>query len=156
MGYDEAEELAEVRRQGFGVFDGQMRQQEQVDVQPDASGVTLRYTCQGCGLGTSVLVEWPELVALKYYVNPARAFHGHARIVQEPLACEWSPDQHAWKVLADCPNGGCGFHAGLRIQPDEPERWLALGRRRGWINPAGEQQVSQHCQQLAMALRPGR
>ena len=111
-------------------------------------GLVLEFYCDGCGRPTRLEIEWPELVALKYGLNPAQVFRGRQGILSGQ-AMDWSFDteEARWKPHAQCRH--CEFHFGVRLSPDEPERYLVQGRRSRYINTAGEQQVSQLCAQLA-------
>ncbi len=135
-------------------LDPGLKKYETVQAKPTQQGVVFQLTCQGCGKPTQMLVEWPEMVALKYGVNPAIAFRAHPAILSNPTRWEWlgvakgdrSPEQ-AWRPEIRCRH--CDFHFPLRVSSAEPERFLAAARRAGFINQAGEQQVSQIAAQYA-------
>lgn len=131
-------------------IDAGLKRYESVQAKPTAGGVVLQLSCQGCGRPTQLHVEWPEMVALKYGVNPAVAFRGHPGMLKTPTRWEFRPDEQAWRPDLECRH--CGFYIPLRISPAEPERFLAAGRRAGFINPPGEHQVSQIA---AMAAKQG-
>lgn len=148
MGVDNYDAFDDVISSYQGVFgdteaglDAGLKKHEAVQAKPTKQGVVLELSCQGCGRPTQMLVEWPEMVAIKYGVNPAIAFRGHPGILSNPTRWEFRPDEQLWRPDIRCSH--CQFHIPLRLSPGEPERYLRDGRRAGYINQAGEQQVSQ-------------
>lgn len=147
VGTRDFDAFGDVREEVRGIFGAEqaaiepgLKKFESVHVQPTKEGVVLQVSCQGCSRPTHIIMEWPEAVALKYGVNPEFAFHGHPRIVNFPTKWEFLPHENAWRPDMRC--GKCGFHFPVRISPDEPERFLKVGRQQGFINPDGEAQVS--------------
>lgn len=128
-------------------LDSGLKKHESVDAKPTQQGVVFELSCQGCGKPTQMMVEWPEIVALKYGGNPAVVFRQHPGIIRNPTRWEFRPDEQAWRPDMQCRT--CQFHIPLRVGPGEPERYLAIARRSGFINPAGEQRVSQIAAQAA-------
>jgi len=132
-----------------GVFEGAdgLKRHDAVKTHITPQGCALTFECQGCGTPSQLMVEYPELVSMKYGVNPAIAFRG-TQFVREPTSWMYLPHENAW-----CPNQlkcrNCGFKFPLRIERGECERHLSEARSRGYINPAGEQQVSARCAQMA-------
>ena len=149
--------FADVQEDVHGIFGADqpgmepgLKKHETVNVQPTKEGVVMQMSCQGCGRPTHMTVEWPEVVALKYGVNPVVAFRAHPGVVKYSTRWEFLPREHAWRPELKCSN--CQFWFPLRISPEEPERFLAAGRRHGFILPAGEQEVSRVA---AMAAQMG-
>lgn len=116
-----------------------LRNHDAVVARPSKAGVVLQMSCQGCGIPTHITTEWPEMVALKYGVNPVVAFRDH-RIIKDPTPWEFLPHEHAWRPAMKCSR--CGFNLPVRIEPHEPEKYLAAGRRAGYINRQGEDEIS--------------
>ena len=142
MSTDEYDEFDDYKRDHAGIFGvGALKDHEGCVHTVVREGVNLEFSCQGCGRSTRVTLEWPELVALKYGHNPAIIFARAPQLVQTPMSWVWGED--GWRPDAKCPH--CGFYFGLRLNSGEPEAILKHGRRAGFINPAGEQQVSQFC-----------
>ena len=114
-------------------------------------GVLMQFDCQVCGIPTVMEIEYPELVALKYGVNPLVAFRHHPNILQNPTRWEFSPADNGWKPDIRC--GQCHANASkdLCIEPHEPEKMLVAARRRDYINPIGEQEVSAICAKISQA-----
>ncbi len=118
----------------------------------DERGVVFEMECQGCGVPTQIVAEWPEMVALKYGVNPAFAFRGNPGIMSsEPTKWEFLPHEQSWRPDMRCPR--CDFHICLRVLPDEPEKFLSAGRRKGIIIPQGEQKVAAICHAVSNNIR---
>ena len=124
-----------------GVFDGSVGLKNHDSVKPFVTpqGVALQFECQGCGNPKKLIVEYPEMIALKYGVNPEIAFRGIPGVLDEPTRWEFLPAEQSWRPDRRCP--GC-FWFPIRIDPQEPERYLQMARRRGYINPAVEQKLS--------------
>lgn len=132
--------------QGFnGVFEGSegLKSHSLVKAETKNNGLALQFECQGCGAPTEMLVEYPELVAMKYGVNPMIAFHNVRGILAEPTRWEYRPDEDSWRPDLKCTI--CGFFFPIRIARHECERHLAMARGRNFINPQGEARVSQIC-----------
>lgn len=129
----------------FGIFQGSegLERHERVESNVSVKGLVLQFECQGCGTSTQMLVEYPELVAMKYGVNPAIAFRATPGLLMEPTRWEYRPHEDAWRPEAKCVS--CGFNIPLRIARRECERHLATARGRNFINPQVEAQVSQIC-----------
>jgi len=114
-------------------------------------GVKYEFECPGCGLSTQILLEWPELVAIKYGHNPAVVFARAPQVVQHPMSWTYRKREQAWGPDAKCSK--CNFSFCIRMSPGEPESHLKVGRRANWINQLGEQQVTQIC--TAARQQPG-
>lgn len=148
MSTDDYDRFADVQEDVHGIFGADqpgmepgLKKHESVLAKPTREGVVLELSCQGCGKPTKMTIEWPEVVALKYGVNPVIAFRAHPGVVKFPTRWEFLPHEHSWRPEMKCRH--CQFWIPLRISPDEPERFLKVGRRNGLIHPAGEKQVSQ-------------
>lgn len=129
-----------------GIFGNAYTDMQKADATLVREGVKLTFRCPGCGLVTDVTLEWPELMALKYNLNPAvvfRQFPGH---VQHPMSWQYNAAERAWAPDATCDS--CPFHFGLRLSPDEPARYLKQAWRAGLLSPQGTQQVEALCKQL--------
>jgi hypothetical protein len=111
------------------------------------TGVKLQFDCQVCGQPTVVEMEWPEVVALKYGVNPLVAFQSAPGMLAAPTRWEYIENENdgsgGWRPDVNCRS--CNKRLDLLVEPHEPERLLAGARRRGFINPGGEAQVSNIC-----------
>lgn len=110
--------------------------------------VLLRFDCQVCGQTTVCEVHYPEIVALKYGVNPAVAFRAHPAL-ESTTRWEYLPHAGGWNPKTKCSECRAGLD--IVVEPHEPERFLQAARRKGFINAAGERQVSQICAAAAQA-----
>lgn len=121
-----------------------------VHAQPQREGLIFQFECSICGTITLLQAEWPEMVALKYGVNPTVAFRQLPNLLKEPTDWAFQKNENGeagWRPDVKCTS--CPAKLDLLIEPHEPERYLAAARRAGFINPQGEQQISQICSQIA-------
>jgi len=151
--YDAFQDVIEGVNGIFGqeqaALDPGLKKHDSVHAQVSKEGVVLQFSCQGCGKPTQLTIEWPEVVALKYGVNPEIALRGHSSGVNDVARWEFLPHEQSWRPHLKC--GGCQFWFPIRVSPDEPERFLASARRRGMINPEGEAGIAQICARAAQA-----
>lgn len=159
---DRKNEWQDIEQSHHGIFGAEnaglqptLKDHDAVVAQVERDGLLLKFCCDGCGAETTLLVEWPELVALKYGLNPAHAFQNRPGIIAgRPMDWSYDTDEQRWKPHAQCRAKCRTFHYGVRLTPDEPERYLQQGRRARYINAAGEQQISTLCAQIAGAGAP--
>lgn len=113
-------------------------------------GVRLEFNCAGCNWPLALTIEYTEMIALKYGLDPVAAFQQQPQLIQHE-AVKWSfdDDERAWKPQLKCSN--CPFHYALRLEPHEPEKFLAQARHAGYVDPEGEARVSQWCVQVREA-----
>lgn len=120
--------------------------------QPTQTGVVFQSECQVCGQPFLLEVEYPEMVSLKYGVNPVIAFRGRPNVLSNPTAWRFDPGQNGWGCNENVKCNNCYRHGvDIIIEPHEPEKILQAARRRGFINPAGEHEVSAICAQVAQS-----
>jgi hypothetical protein len=147
--YDQFQDIVNA---STGIFGGEaLEAHMKVRAVPTPEGALLEFTCQGCNAGTQLTLEWPEVIALKYGVDPAIAYRGRPDIVEKPMSFSWKKDENAWRSNGKCQR--CPFHYGIRIAPNEPEQWLAAGRRSNFIPQRAENPLSAYCRQVADQLR---
>jgi len=114
-------------------------------------GVALEFACRGCAVPKEVVLEWPEVIALKYGIDPALAFRSQQNIITRPTHFEFKADEGGWVPELRCPT--CDFALAVVVGPDEPERWLASARRSNAVSPQLEQQLSNYVARIANAAR---
>jgi hypothetical protein len=114
-------------------------------------GLLLEFYCQGCGAPTQVMVEYPELISMRYGVNPAVALRGQQSLVEEPTNWQFVPAEQSWRPDMKCPH--CSFNICIRVGAAEPDHHLANARRRGFVPAQMEQQVSALASTVANRLR---
>lgn len=123
-------------------------------IQPE--GCKTIFNCPSCGVPIEITLEWPEIVAMKYGVNPYQVY-GQGQysglISGQPISWKFVAGEQAWTPEMKCAQ--CSWASGLRVKQPELEPWLAEGRRRGYINPAAEKDVSHLCEQIAAQIRSG-
>lgn len=125
-------------------------------VQPD--GIWMQFDCQVCGAPTVMLIEYPEMVALKYGINPVVAFRNYPDMLKSPTRWEFSPGNDisnptGWRPDIRCSQCNANTNKDFCIEQHEPELLLAAARRKDYLVPEGEQYVSRIC---ATAAKSGR
>jgi hypothetical protein len=138
---------------GMGIFENSaLGEHDAVVHRVRRDGVALEFACRGCATPKEFVLEWPEVIALKYGIDPALAFRAHQNVIVRPTHFEFKADDGGWVPVDDrCPT--CNFVYAVVVGPDEPERWLASARRSGAINPQTELQLSQFVSGIANAAR---
>lgn len=138
-----------------GIFDEQgaalesgLKKHDSVQAKATREGLALSVNMPCCGRPRQFLVDWPEIVAMKYSVNPAVAFR-NTNIVESPTSWQYRADEDAWRPNQKCPEHG--FWLPIRLLRHEPEKFLAQARGRGLINSEAEAVVAQHCAKVAAA-----
>ena len=144
------DEFNDIKNSSLGIFGGggpgmesPLKSHDAVQHEVIREGLALEFNCPGCGLTTQLMLEWPELVAMKYGHNPALVFRGHPEFVRDPMSMVWEAGESGWRPEAACRH--CGFKFCIRLSSQEPEQALRVGRQRNFINPDGERQVSALC-----------
>lgn len=119
-------------------------------VRPD--GVAFELTCHGCKRPSQYVVEYPEMIALKFRIDPSIAFTRRSNALAHPQqACPnpstWAPVPQKGELLCQdkCP---CGWKLRIALTFNEPEKYLRQARQRGYLGPQMEGPIQAHCQQL--------
>lgn len=131
-----------------GIFGEELRDNDSVRSTTTREGVVFEFYCQGCGGAKQITAEWPEMIALKYGVNPGHAMQG---IVRQPTNWYFMSEENAWRPDMRCPV--CQFGFCLRVAPHEPGRFIDDARRRRFLDPGAEAQLSARAGQMAQQLR---
>lgn len=138
---------------GMGIFENSaLGEHDAVVHRVQRDGVVLEFACRGCATPKAFTLEWPEVIALKYGIDPALAFRNQQNVIQHPTHFEFKSEQGGW-IPIDERCSSCNFVFAVVVGPDEPERWLSSARRTGAINPQAEQQLSQYVSRVANAAR---
>jgi hypothetical protein len=146
--------MNDITNSSLGIFETTaLAEHEQVGTKVGPDGVKLSLRCQGCGNTIDILLEWPEVIALKYGLDPLLAWRGQQRIVETPMQFTFSKDEASWAPMGKCEEANCHWAYGIRIGVHEPENWLGQARRANFLHPQHEAQLSQYCDQLARRLR---
>jgi hypothetical protein len=154
------DDFADIINTTQGVFgdnsaglDPGLSKHDSVDVGVTGEGAVFEFTCPGCGRSRQLVIEYPELVALKYRISPHMAFQGQGRAYcQDASVWRWVKDEHKWGLQMKC--NLCPYHYPLRLSPAEPEAILGKARRASLINPVAEQQVMQYVDAVRQRMRP--
>ena len=115
-------------------------------------GLLLEFTCAGCGGGKQLLAEWAELVAMKYWVNPAIAFRGTTGLVSELCGWVFMKDEKAWRPHMRC-NQADNFWFAIRLKQHEIQSALNQGKQNGSLDPQQENRIGQHCAAIAQRMQ---
>jgi hypothetical protein len=124
---------------------------ESAQTRTDKEGVVIRGACNRCGDTHKVVVEWAELIALKYGLSPHVAFHGTNGVLQSLTAWMYDNEQHAWY-----PTGlrcHCGETYTVYLTAGEGEGHMRTARQRGFIPPQAEAQLSKHASDVSQRMR---
>jgi hypothetical protein len=122
---------------------------------PSADGMQIMFECSRCGGRRSLMVEWPELVAMRFGVPPGFAYQRTPGIMRGVvLDWKWDAQDQVWWPELTCP--GCHRRLLTGVSPAEIESSLTAGRSRGWLPEQAFQQFAQIASQAAQAARGGR
>jgi hypothetical protein len=134
--------------------DGGLRAHDSVKTTPTPVGVAVEMQCRGCPRPLQLMVEYPELVAVKYNVPPQEIFRANPNLLQQGITqWKWSQNEQAWWPEVRC--SGCGNIAGPMFTPEEAEVLLGRARRNNWINEQGESYISNLAYQRVQAMSQG-
>jgi hypothetical protein len=153
IAYDGFGEIVASQNGIFGMsgLEPTLKKHDSVKHEISNKGLLLEFYCQGCGAATQLMVEYPELISMRYGVNPAVALRGQGGIVEEPTNWQFVPSEQGWRPDMKCPH--CNFNICIRVGAAEPDHHLSNARRRGFVNPKVEQQVSAIASSVAQRMR---
>jgi len=120
--------------------DGGLKAHDTVRTQATPEGVAVEMQCRGCPRPLRLTVEYPELVAIKYNVQPQEVFKGAPQFVKSLTEWRYSQTEQAWWPVTRC--SGCQNIVGPMFTPEEAEAHLRKARQMGWVDPRGEEYVS--------------
>lgn len=157
--YDDFRDIVERNQGVFGDTEASLepglRAHDGVQSRVMPEGAAFEFRCDGCGKMRRLILEYPELVALKFRLSPHVAFRGQAaQFCRSPSTWVWAPEEHAWRLKLQC--SSCPWHYRLKLSPQEPEQYLARARRENYINRDGEAAVQNHCNAMFQHLQQGR
>lgn len=127
-----------------GIFGEALVENDSVRTATTREGLAIEFYCQTCGQPLRLIIEWPEVICLKYGVDPSRA-------INSPTRWFWKNDENAWASDLRC--GKCNGGTGIRIKASEPARAIEDARRRRLIDPMMERQLSAQVAQIAQQIR---
>jgi hypothetical protein len=163
---DRHDNFSDVINKSTGIFDqgsasiagseGGLTDFERPSTVPQPDGVAVGMSCRGCGRPAELIIEYPELVAIKYNVAPHVAFApqhippGIPAPIVEPVEWRYSTSQQAWFPIRLCQ--WCGTVCAPLISSDEATAHLVKAARNGWTRPDAEKQLSVIAYQVAQRL----
>ncbi len=119
---------------------------------PRADGVAVGMQCRGCGKPVELLVEYPELVCVKYGISPHLVMQAFPQLRGQVHAItEWqySTANQGWAPMQICQH--CHTWIPPIFSPEEAQRLLDKARRFGWLNLEAEKVISTAAYQAANA-----
>lgn len=76
---------------GMGAIDDGLKKFDSASYQVRSDGVLVEMQCRGCGRPKHMLVEWPEIVAIRCNVSPHAAYGNVGQL--QRFASVWRPAQ---------------------------------------------------------------
>ena len=119
---------------------------------PRADGVAVGMQCRGCGKPVELVVEYPELVCVKYGISPhpvMNAFPALRGQVAAVTQWQYSAANQGWAPMQICQH--CHTWLPPIFTPEEADRLLNKARRNGWINIQAEKVISNAAYEAANA-----
>jgi hypothetical protein len=118
---------------------------------PDQAGMLYEVTCENCG-PRRIVVEWPELIAIKNQISPHIAFQRAPNLVRSPTAWGFDGRHQSWFPDIRC--SSCNWQFRMMVSPGEVERGLRTAMSQGWITEPAYQQITGLCHQMKQAVAP--
>lgn len=157
------EDIADAIDHQQGIFDGAapaingasaMANYARAHTRPAQQGLIISFTCEGCGRPRDLVAEYPELIAIKYGLQPHVAYQGlQQRVVMNPTAWGYDQQHRMWFPDGRC---SCGWPARPLLSVTEAENALRLAQSSGWIPPQAVQQLSHHCDAMRQRMAGAR
>lgn len=120
---------------GLGKF-----QSVQSSLKPE--GVQYEIHCDGCGRAVTLVVEYPELVAVSMNLPPHLALAGQ-NAVAVPVEWAYSQRVRGWQPKTRC--SGCSSFLELSVTSSEAASAIVAARARGLTNVEGERAIVGLC-----------
>lgn len=120
----------------------------QARTQPSKEGLVIHLMCESCGSRRTVTPEYPELIAIKYGLQPHVAWAGTG-VLHTPTVWGFDQRMNAWFPDAICP-GACQQPLRPLITIAEADEALRRAQQSGWISPKTVQDMSKHCAAMQM------
>jgi hypothetical protein len=153
------EDFVDVTEQNPGIFEGGgLNELERLSWKPVNEGIQFDFSCHSCGRPLGLVVEWEELVALKYGMPPAIAYQFTPARLRSPITWVADREDSCWRPDIVCRHCNDGRGIPLMIGFTEPEMYLRSGRAKNppLIIPAGERSAAQECVKVQNMLRQQR
>jgi hypothetical protein len=115
-------------------------------------GLAMQFDCQRCGSSKIIVVEWPEMLALRAGVPPAVAYQGVSGLMQgPPLDWKWDSQERVWWPNRTC--SGCHQALVVALAPEDVQQHVDIARSRALFPPQMEKACAQMCAAAIAALR---
>lgn len=115
-------------------------------------GLVVQFECARCGGRKIMVIEWPELLALRAGVPPAFAYQRAQGLMRgAPLDWKWDGQEQVWWPELPCSN--CRRPLLIWLSPDEVRQHVDSARARGFFSPQVEQACAQFCGAAMQAMR---
>jgi len=157
--YDDFADIVTTNKGVFGdseaALDPGLKAHDGVEIGILPEGAAFEFRCTGCGKMRRLIIEYAELIALKYFISPHEAFRGPAAgWCQAPTTWRFLPGENHHGLVLRC--SMCPYHYPLRLRVNEPEQFLAAARRQNLIDPRTEQAIATHCNAVSQQRRAQR
>lgn len=143
MSAEDFDGFGDVINGSYGIFGDELKQVNDARAATEKEGVCFEFLCQGCGRPTQIHASWPEIISLKYGVDPAQSMGTETRWF-------FVKEEHAWTPGMRCPY--CQFALSLRVKPHEPDGYLKDGKQRGFLAMETEAQLTQRAAAMAQRM----
>lgn len=162
--YDEFQDVRDANRgifsDGLGAIDDGFRAHNRVNYSLSQEGLVCELPCGGCGLPYQMMVEWPELVALRVGISP---YHAYGAVPQwRQWAAPWSlaPERRVQEAggrgtywMTEGLKCKCGAMIEVMVSPEEATSYLRKARSKNWLSKQDELALGTHCTRM---VRGGR
>lgn len=119
-----------------------MTQFSKAKPEPNPEGIVYEVMCENCG-PRKIVVEWPELVAIRNGISPHVAYQGQSVLRGPPTV--WGFDQGTQRWFPDIRCGQCRWQFRMMVSMGEVDQGIRFATGKGWIQPAHVQQLSSLC-----------
>lgn len=120
--------------------------------EPDQEGLIFEVVCENCG-PRKIIVEWPELVAVKFGISPHIAYQGQPGILQQPT--QWGFDRNSQNWYPDIRCAKCQWQFRLMMSPGEVEGGLRAAVGKGYLPNQSYQQLAALCSGMKQRVMGG-
>jgi len=115
-------------------------------------GLVVNFDCARCGSRKVMVIEWPEMLALRAGVPPVVAYQRSQGLLRgAPLDWKWDGKEQVWWPALPCAR--CTSALLVWLTPSDIQQSLDLARARGFIPPKVEQACQQFCAAAVQAIR---
>lgn len=116
---------------------------------PDPQGMMYEVVCENCG-NRKIIVEWPEMVAIKHSISPHIAFQQFPNVVRNATA--WGFDQNNQCWFPDIRCSSCNWQFRMLVHPGEVERGLRFAVSKGWLSEQAYSQIANVCARVKQSV----